>query len=101
MSNRSKCYNSLPVQKDCYDNSTVEDEKALHSSESSSDSRYWAYRSSIFPRIAPPALMGDYRESWNTFIQEMQAVKGGEILPTRRNGNICIFSLLLLLQFST
>lgn len=74
---------------------TVEGEKALHSSQRvTPGGRSFAYRCSpVFPRIAPPALMGDYRGSWNTFIQEMlESKQCGTILENLVEiGNLCTF----------
>ncbi len=56
---------------------TVRNKEALNSNEKVPvDDRYWAYQqSTIFRRIAPPALMGDYLDSWDTFVKEMQDSK--------------------------
>lgn len=92
----SKCYNSPHLfRKMVMTKRTVEDPKALHSSQKiSQNNRYGAYRSShVFPRIAPPALMGDYRGAWSTFILEMQlSQKCGEIILKLYDiSNLCIF----------
>lgn len=96
MSGVAKCYNSLCLfRKTSFMTTlTVGAKEALHSSNKiPPDRRYWMYKhSSIFPRIAPPALMGDYPGSWSTFIQEMQASeKCGVILQKLVDiSNLCI-----------